>query len=1195
MNTPSRFLALLAALALAAAPAANAQLTASNVRAAQRAGTKLVDIDYDLTGTTAPATVSLEISADGGTTWAVPATTLTGAVGSNVTPGTNLRITWDAGTGWNNQTSSLLRFRIKASAGMPDLPDFALIPAGEFLMGDTLDGEADAPAHTVNVSAFYMQKKGVTKAEWDAVRAWGVLSGYTDLATGAGKAVDHPVQMVSWFDAVKWCNARSEKEGLTPCYYTDAAQTLIFKTGTNNIDNTMVKWAANGYRLPTEAEREKAARGGLSGKRFPWGDTISHAYSNFNNFGGESYATGTGGFDPIWGTGDYPYTSPAGSFPANGYGIYDMVGNVYEWCWDCYNTAYYNSSPAADPQGPATGSTRVLRGGGWGSPAADCRVAYRSPFSGPDRTNYYIGFRSVRTSESFALIPGGSFTMGDSLDGMTDAPPHAVNVSAFYMQKKGVTKADWDAVRAWGLLNGYTDLAAGAGKADNHPVQTATWYDVVKWCNARSEKEGLTPCYYTDAAQTLIFKTGTKNIDNTMVKWAANGYRLPTEAEREKAARGGLGGLRFPWGNTISHANANFLNGGGESYQTGAGGYDPKWGTGGFPYTSPAGSFPANAYGIFDMAGNVWEWCWDWYDAAYYGASPAIDPQGPAFGAVRVVRGGRWNGDASDCRVAGRAGDPSGAAYNAAGFRPVHSNLVVSAESPDIAVATYDDAQTLSINASHGMVSGAGQYALGTMAQITVTPDPGYMFTGWSGDASGMDNPLSVPMNSAKAITANFGPDLSDVDGDGLTAYQEAVLGTDPHNPDTDGNGVTDGQELALGTNPLSTDTDGDGMGDAWEVANGLNPLVNDAAGDLDMDGLTNKQEYDRRADGYRANAWNSKAATPDDDHLCDYRRLKGQGWTRRAYDKLNRLISTERDTGSFELYGYDANGNKVRDIILTSVDGGGGLPAAWKFAHGLAYTGPDADSGDNGHNGDPDHDGFTNYQEWFAGTDPMAASSHPTEVLNNAPRARILPSPSSGGVHGSVTVRIWDAEAQGSSLELQYQRDGNTTWSDATVNSVDGVTFLPTLKLDSQPSGVSHTLVWNAAANLGTSFSGTVLLRTRATDSQSGDWSPAMPYAVDITASLDSDGDGFTNAQELAFGTDPNSASSRPFLAAVRNPNGSLQLTWPTAAGRTYRVETSADLSQWTPFQSGLSAGTFTIPAAATAEPKRFYRIAAE
>jgi len=374
MKKTLRFLTLLAALALVAAPA-HAQITAGNVRAAQRTGTKLVDIDYDITGIATPCTVFLEISSDGGATWEVPAITLAGSIGANVTPGTDLRITWNAGLDWNNQTSAQTKFRLKVSDISPDLTVFAVIPSGNFTMGDSLDGLSDAPPHTVYVSAFYMQKKGVTKAEWDEVRDWGLLNGYTDLAAGAGTAANHPVQTVTWYDVVKWCNARSEKEGLTPYYYTDAAQTAVFKTGSINIDNTMVKWSANGYRLPTEAEREKAARGGLIGKRYPNGDSITTADANYDNSVGSTTAVGT--------------------YAPNGYGLYDMEGNVWEWCWDWYSPSYFGTPESlSDPAGPS-GSYRVLGGAGWPSGVADCRVASRNYASPYDMYNY-IGFRPVR-------------------------------------------------------------------------------------------------------------------------------------------------------------------------------------------------------------------------------------------------------------------------------------------------------------------------------------------------------------------------------------------------------------------------------------------------------------------------------------------------------------------------------------------------------------------------------------------------------------------------------------------------------------------------------------------------------------------------------------------------------------------------------------------------------------------------------
>jgi formylglycine-generating enzyme required for sulfatase activity len=275
---------------------------------------------------------------------------------------------------------------------------FVLIPGGAFQMGDSfrelqLEGR---PVHQVNVSAFFLQARETTKAEWDTVRTWALANGYTFENLGLGKGTDHPVHSVSWYDVVKWCNARSQKEGLVPCYYTNVARTTVYKTGRVDVTNDQVLWTANGYRLPTEAEWEKAARGGLDGKRFPWGDTITHSLANYNSLRGFVYdVSPTRWYHPKYATGGFPTTSPVGSFAANGYGLHDMTGNVFEWCWDRYGDAYYRSSPETDPRGPSTGSIRVHRGGSWVDAAIYGRVAHRDwdfPYNSPS----WQGFRPAR-------------------------------------------------------------------------------------------------------------------------------------------------------------------------------------------------------------------------------------------------------------------------------------------------------------------------------------------------------------------------------------------------------------------------------------------------------------------------------------------------------------------------------------------------------------------------------------------------------------------------------------------------------------------------------------------------------------------------------------------------------------------------------------------------------------------------------
>jgi formylglycine-generating enzyme required for sulfatase activity len=265
----------------------------------------------------------------------------------------------------------------------------ALIPAGWFTMGDTLDGESDAIPTNVYVSAFVMDVNLVNYGLWTNVYAYAAGHGYNfvDAGVNGGTGTNYPVEAVDWFDCVKWCNARSQQTGLTPCYYTDAGFTQVF---TNGDSGTTVyqNLSCNGYRLPTEAEWEKAARGGGIGRRFPWGNLIHTNQAQ--------YSACTGCFSYDLGPNNSPSgPSPVGSFDVNGYGLYDMAGNLFEWCWDWYGTPYGQptSNNPTGPTGPL--SLRVLRGGSWSGHALIARCAYRG--SGyPYGAGFSFGFRCVR-------------------------------------------------------------------------------------------------------------------------------------------------------------------------------------------------------------------------------------------------------------------------------------------------------------------------------------------------------------------------------------------------------------------------------------------------------------------------------------------------------------------------------------------------------------------------------------------------------------------------------------------------------------------------------------------------------------------------------------------------------------------------------------------------------------------------------
>ena len=407
----------------------------SNVSATVRPGTSLVDISYDVADADGdPLTVAVKVTTDGGGNFSVPANTLTGGT----TPGypavafdggqmqkTGLQIVWDAGADWSGNISDSVQVRVIAddAADPPPAPDgMALIPEGEFTMGQADGNNNEVPVHSVFVSDFYLEKTEVRKSVWDAVRAWGLENGYDFENAGSAAGPDHPVGLIDWYDAVKWCNARSEMDGLTPAYYIDGTRTaeVVYRMGKLDLKASHVNWDANGYRLPTETEWEKAARGGLEGKKFPWGDEAVGSDANFvesgDPFEGEEIQTTPVGY--------YDGNQvPAGPSRANGFGLFDMGGNVWEWCWDWYSDTSF-AAPGATlpdtrgvPRGGMDGkllTDRVMRSGSWNFPAKDSRCAVRlCPRA--DKESIIYGIRTARSiglgnfgqSPAFALDTGG--------------------------------------------------------------------------------------------------------------------------------------------------------------------------------------------------------------------------------------------------------------------------------------------------------------------------------------------------------------------------------------------------------------------------------------------------------------------------------------------------------------------------------------------------------------------------------------------------------------------------------------------------------------------------------------------------------------------------------------------------------------------------------------------------------------------
>jgi formylglycine-generating enzyme required for sulfatase activity len=241
---------------------------------------------------------------------------------------------------------------------------------------------------------------------------------------------------------------------------------------------------------------------------------------------------------------------------------------------------------------------------------------------------------TTKTGIEMMLIPAGEFIMGDDGGEDDEKPAHKVKISAFYMDKYEVTQQAYE-----GMMGKNPAKFKGPLK----PVERISWFSAIQYCNMRSLREGLTPCY---------------DLETLECNYEADGYRLPTEAEWEYACRAGTS-TEYSFGNAPEELGqyAWFKTNANET-------------------SHPVGQKKPGPWGFYDMHGNIWEWCNDYYDENYYKKSPIENPSGPSMGDERVLRGGSWAGAAQSARSSSRYSETPGFAdvcfgYEAYGFRCV--------------------------------------------------------------------------------------------------------------------------------------------------------------------------------------------------------------------------------------------------------------------------------------------------------------------------------------------------------------------------------------------------------------------------------------------------------------------------------------------------------------------------------------------
>ena len=551
--------------------------------------------------------------------------------------------------------------------------EMVYIPGGSFLMGSPENEQGrnqhESPQHQVTLQPFYMSKYPITQEQYQAI---------TRENPSHFKGKSRPVENVTWYDAVEFCQNLSQKTGKI-------------------------------YRLPSESQWEYACRAGTT-TPFYFGETITSELVNCD--------------------GNYPYsnapkdkyrgeTTDVGSFPPNSFGLYDMHGNVWEWCLDIWHINY-DGAPTDGSAWETLGDSniKVLRGGSWSNSSWNCRSARRYNNDG-ENLIYYRGFRIVwyipetrnsldkmivgKTNKRFqnpgkissvinqtypkektftpppqisikltappviketslpqkflksipeseigeiftfevvtvnnfgkiicrtpgnarkkiedlgngiklemVYIPGGNFIMGSPENeqgrNQHESPQHQVTLQPFYMSKYPITQEQYQAI---------TRENPSHFKGKSRPVKNVTWYDAVEFCQKLSQKTGKI-------------------------------YRLPSESQWEYACRARTT-TPFYFGETITSELANYN--GNYTYSNAPKGKHLK-------KTTEVGIFPPNAFGLYDMHGNVWEWCLDIWHDNYNGApnNGRVWERGESSN-QRIIRGGSWNNNPNHCRSAFR-------------------------------------------------------------------------------------------------------------------------------------------------------------------------------------------------------------------------------------------------------------------------------------------------------------------------------------------------------------------------------------------------------------------------------------------------------------------------------------------------------------------------------------------------------------